>query len=90
MEHLPYEIREPGAESSLAVLKENRATLKEMEKAMLLETLQRTAGNRKQAARILDINVSTLYRKMKAMGIEFNKKGNQMSEKTGFRKNEDL
>jgi transcriptional regulator of acetoin/glycerol metabolism len=41
-----------------------------MEKAMILETLYRRKGNRKQAAKDLGIDYSTLYRKIKDLEIE--------------------
>jgi len=45
-------------------------SLKAIEKLFIAETLQRRKGNRKLAAKDLGINVSTLYRKIKALGIE--------------------
>jgi PAS domain S-box-containing protein len=45
-------------------------SLKSMEKAMILETLYRCKGNRKQAAKDLGIDYSTLYRKIKDLEIE--------------------
>jgi len=45
-------------------------SLKSMEKAMILETLYRRKGNRKQAAKDLGIDYSTLYRKIRDLEIE--------------------
>ena len=42
-------------------------SLKEMEKALILSTLEKTAGNKTQAARILQISVRTLRNKLKEM-----------------------
>lgn len=47
---------------SLVSLKES---LREPEKHIIQSTLQRVSGNRKEAARLLDINRTTLYNKMK-------------------------
>jgi len=41
-----------------------------MEKQFIIEALQRHQGHRKQAALDLGIDVSTLYRKIKALNIE--------------------
>jgi len=41
-----------------------------MEKHLICETLQRYRGNRGKAARELGIDASTLYRKIKALGLE--------------------
>jgi len=45
-------------------------SLESIEKLFITETLQRRGGNRKLASRDLGINVSTLYRKIKTLGIE--------------------
>jgi len=45
-------------------------SLKSMEKAMIHEALHRRKGNRKQAAKDLGIDYSTLYRKIKGLEIE--------------------
>jgi PAS domain S-box-containing protein len=44
-------------------------SLQSMEKRLIIETLQRRQGNRLKTAKELDINPSTLYRKMKAFSI---------------------
>ena len=41
-------------------------TLAEIERAAIAQALQRNAGNRQAAARVLNIGVATLYRKLKA------------------------
>jgi transcriptional regulator with PAS, ATPase and Fis domain len=41
-----------------------------MEKLLITEILQRRSGNRKLAARDLGVDVSTLYRKIKAFDID--------------------
>jgi transcriptional regulator with PAS, ATPase and Fis domain len=68
MRHLPPELRlevgGPGREGR------GDMTLKAMERAMIAETLQRCAGNRKKAAGRLGIDYTTLYRKIRRHGIE--------------------
>ncbi len=44
-------------------------TLEEMETQMIAEALKRRNGNRKQTSQDLGINPSTLYRKMKRLGL---------------------
>jgi transcriptional regulator with PAS, ATPase and Fis domain len=45
-------------------------SLRAMEKRLIAETLRRNRGNRKKTAKDLGVDVSTLYRKIKALGIE--------------------
>jgi len=67
LHHLPPELR-PAVESSDG--KAGPMSLEAMEKSLIAETLRRYAGNRKSAARVLGINTSTLYRKIKDLEIE--------------------
>jgi len=65
--HLPPELRptgERGAEGSQPM------SLEAIEKLLITETLQRRKGGRKLAAQDLGIHPSTLYRKIKTLGIE--------------------
>jgi PAS domain S-box-containing protein len=66
LHHLPSELR-----SAKQNLNDSNSplTLKEMEKKLISKALLRHHGNRKQAARALGIDVSTLYRKIKALRI---------------------
>jgi len=66
-EHLPPEIR-PARSASMESLE--GMSLKAMERLMITETLRRRRGNRKQVARDLGIDASTLYRKIKTYGIQ--------------------
>jgi len=68
MHHLPSEL----CVASALIKGEftDTKSLKSMEKAMILETLYRRKGNRKQAAKDLGIDYSTLYRKIKDLEIE--------------------
>ena len=67
LHHLPPELR-PAVESSDG--EAGPMSLEAMEKSLIAETLRRYAGNRKSAARVLGINTSTLYRKIKDLEIE--------------------
>mgnify|MGYP001828844323 CR=1 FL=1 len=68
MHHLPSEL----CAASALIKGEFRETksLRPMEKAMILDALYRHKGNRKQAAKDLGIDYSTLYRKITKLNIE--------------------
>jgi len=66
--HLPPHLRGPATEESLPDLA--GMTLESMERFLIANALRRTNGNRAAAARELGINPSTLFRKLKTMGIE--------------------
>jgi DNA-binding NtrC family response regulator len=54
----------------MAVAENNRSlTLEEMERKMIVEALERYQGNRRSAARALNISERTLYRKIKEYGL---------------------
>jgi len=65
--HLPPELRPPG---SHGIQDSRPMSLEAVEKLFIQEALQRRGGNRKLAARDLDIDVSTLYRKIRTLGIQ--------------------
>jgi len=67
LNHLPPELR-PTARHGTRI--GQPMSLEAIEKLFITETLQRRNGNRKLAAEDLGINVSTLYRKIKALGID--------------------
>jgi PAS domain S-box-containing protein len=65
--HLPTELRPANSAASEAL---NPMNLRAMEKRLITDTLRRCNGNRKQTARMLGIDPSTLYRKIKALRID--------------------
>lgn len=66
-EHLPPELR-PAA--TVEYEERHRMRLDAMERFLIREALERRKGNRKEAARDLGINVSTLYRKIRSLRID--------------------
>ena len=67
MAHLPPQLRGAGEAVSPNIA---GMTLGAMERFVIINALQRHNGNRTAAARQLGINPSTLFRKLKALGIE--------------------
>jgi transcriptional regulator of acetoin/glycerol metabolism len=63
-------IFEPAGKSNVQV---PTAGDKKQEKARIISVLAETKYNQKEAAKLLGINRSTLYRKLKALNIEINK-----------------
>ena len=66
--HLPETLRSSLSPAAGPV--EARATLKEMEKQLILDALKRNQWNRLAAARQLGIHKTTLFRKIESLGIE--------------------
>ena len=48
---------------------EDVLSLRENEKILIAKALKKTEGNKTEAANLLDINLATLYRKLKRYGI---------------------
>ena len=67
VEHLPPALS--GATEACAACGATRASVRQFEAGVLAEVLLRHRGNRAAAARELGINASTLFRKIKALGI---------------------
>ena len=65
--HLPPHLREQGAGSSGLP---TGLTLAAMEKLLIRDALRRSKGNRAAAARELDMDVSTLFRKIKRLKLK--------------------
>ncbi|NLT68199.1 MAG: sigma 54-interacting transcriptional regulator [Acidobacteria bacterium] len=70
LHHLPAELR-PSNPSGYGG--SNPMSLRSMEKLLISEALRRHKGSRSKTARQLGINPSTLYRKMKALKIDFHR-----------------
>ena len=69
--HLPARIRQrAGPPAAGEPAPRGAVTLQAMEVALIADALRRHAGNRKAAAQELGIHPSTLFRKVKALGIE--------------------
>ena len=66
--HLPDSLGVVG--ESISVSSRGAATVKEMERIMILDALQRHDGNRKAAAQELGFHKSTFFRKIKAFDID--------------------
>lgn len=62
-EHLPFEIQQPAGGVSTGV------SLAAVEKLHIQKILQSTQGNKARAAKLLEIGLATLYRKMEEYGI---------------------
>ncbi len=77
-EHLPTEI---VPEKRTSLKDGGGASLEEMERAMIESALERNHGNRQAAADELGIHKTTLFRKLKALGIEPPEKDGRSSKR---------
>jgi transcriptional regulator with PAS, ATPase and Fis domain len=68
LQHLPAALRDRSQPKPAS--NEGELTLKSLEKVHIAEAIRRHGGNRKAAARGLGIHPSTLFRKIKSLGIE--------------------
>jgi transcriptional regulator with PAS, ATPase and Fis domain len=68
LHHLPAELRPSGTSGFGG---SNPMSLQAMEKLLISEALRRHKGNRSKASKQLGVNPSTLYRKQKALKIDF-------------------
>ncbi|HOP77634.1 MAG TPA: sigma 54-interacting transcriptional regulator [Thermogutta sp.] len=73
LEHLPPSVRGEGDLRDRSLTK--GLTLKEMERVLIRDALRRHQGHRVAAARELGIHPSTLFRKMKSLGITWPEPG---------------
>lgn len=53
-------------------------TLAQIEREAILDSLRHCRGNVREAARILGIGYSTMYRKLKRYGFTFTKRGREV------------
>ncbi len=67
--HLPPYIRNPQASGEGGPEVPTGFTMAEVEKELILRTLDETAGNKAEAARRLGVNVKTIRNKLKSYGI---------------------
>lgn len=72
VEDMPIRLRE----ASLVREGETIQSLQVMERTHILSTLERVGWNRKQAAELLQISTTTLWRRLKEFGIEQHQVGN--------------
>jgi len=66
--HLPAYLRNPVQKTEFEVL--DGVTVAEVEKRLILQTLDATGNNKTEAARRLGLNVKTIRNKMKAYGLD--------------------
>jgi DNA-binding NtrC family response regulator len=64
---LPYEFENPAAKNGTAT---SSFDLSSIEKLHIQRVLNHTHGNRAETARLLNIGIATLYRKLKEYGLE--------------------
>ena len=48
----------------------SEATMSDHQRKIIIRTLKETKGNKRKAAEVLNVGVTTLYRKLKKYGIE--------------------
>jgi transcriptional regulator of acetoin/glycerol metabolism len=68
-EHLPDHVRSPAAGGTRCEIPPY-LTLAEIEREAIAQTLERTGGNVKKTAQILNLHRPTLYRKLKRFGFK--------------------
>ncbi len=68
--HLPPYVVSPGADASQKLVLPMGVTVAEAEKELIVRTLERTANNKAEAARLLGLDVKTIRNKLKSYGID--------------------
>ena len=58
-----------SADSVVPAIQAEPVPLEEVERRYVLHVLERSAGNKRLAARVLDVDRKTLYRKLKRWGV---------------------
>jgi len=69
--HLPDEVRHRKSDSHKKELEPDHTSLEPTEAEIILQALRKNNGNRRQTAAFLGIDKSTLWRKMKRLGIGY-------------------
>lgn len=75
LDDLPHPVQRVQGEEQPRVFVPSGMTLKEVEKEVIVQTLEETEGNRTQTARILGVSRKTLQNKLKEYGIREGQKG---------------
>jgi len=70
LETFPEEIQEWSATGRAASRPLDELTLEEMERVLIEKTLERTGGNKSQAARLLNVHRRSIYNRLKKYGAE--------------------
>jgi DNA-binding NtrC family response regulator len=65
-QHLPIELRPPA---TMPAFSDAAMSIRSAQAHLIQTALERNQGNRQRTARQLGINPSTLYRKLKALGL---------------------
>ena len=77
VEDLPESVKQatqlPGASQARISAANLKSALAAPEREIIIEALERNGWNRQNTAKLLGINRTTLYKKMKKYGIEFEK-----------------
>jgi DNA-binding NtrC family response regulator len=68
--HLPSYVRDPTSQSIRELVIPSGMTAAEVEKRLILQTLDETGNNKAAAARRLGLNEKTVRNKLKAYGLE--------------------
>jgi len=71
VECLPKRLREQKFKSAIPSKSNSKKSFKDAEKELIISVLEKNNHNRTKAAKELNINPSTLWRKMKKLGIDF-------------------
>ncbi len=68
--HLPAYVRDPTAERTQKLVIPSGMTASEVEKQLILQTLDETGNNKAAAARLLGLNEKTIRNKLKSYGLD--------------------
>ena len=71
VECLPKRLREQKKKLSISSIAKQKNGFKDVERELIISVLEKHNGNRTKVAKELNINSSTLWRKIKRLGIEY-------------------